>query len=162
MFLSDLAIKRPTVTVVTMLALVVFGVFALWSLEIDEFPDVQPPIVAVSVPYPGASPEGVEREVIDPDRGGLRRHQRRRRRCIDRTGWLRPDHRHLLAYDKDLRRPRRTFATPSRGSATICRPEMEEPILTRFDPGEMPIVSLALSSQSLAAPELTQSPTPAW
>ena len=66
MFLSDLAIKRPTVTVVTMLALVIFGVFALWSLKVDEFPDVAEPVIAVSIVYPGASPEGVERELLDP------------------------------------------------------------------------------------------------
>ena len=66
MFLSDLAIKRPTVTVVTMLALVIFGIFALWSLKVDEFPDVAEPVIAVSIVYPGASPEGVERELLDP------------------------------------------------------------------------------------------------
>ena len=41
MFISDFAIKRPIVTVVTMLALVVFGIFALWALKVDEFPDVR-------------------------------------------------------------------------------------------------------------------------
>ena len=49
-----------------MLALVVFGLAALLLLKTDEFPDVQPPIVVVSVLYPGASPENVEREVIEP------------------------------------------------------------------------------------------------
>ena len=65
MFISDFAIKRPVVTVVTMLALVVFGIFALLNLKTDEYPEVSPPVVAVSVPYPGASPETVEREVVD-------------------------------------------------------------------------------------------------
>ena len=49
-----------------MLALVVFGLAALLLLKTDEFPDVQPPIVVVSVLYPGAAPEIVEREVIEP------------------------------------------------------------------------------------------------
>ena len=35
MFISDFAIKRPIVTVVSMLALVVFGTFALFQLEVD-------------------------------------------------------------------------------------------------------------------------------
>ncbi|HEX5316994.1 MAG TPA: efflux RND transporter permease subunit, partial [Candidatus Kapabacteria bacterium] len=65
MFISDFAIKRPVVTVVTMIALVVFGLFALASLQIDEFPDITNPIVVVAIPYPGASPEQVEREVVD-------------------------------------------------------------------------------------------------
>ena len=49
-----------------MLALVVFGIAALAMLKTDEFPDVQAPVVVVSLLYPGASPENVEREVIEP------------------------------------------------------------------------------------------------
>ena len=62
MLISDIAIKRPVVTIVTMLALVVFGIVALTQLDTDEFPDVQQPVVAVAIPYPGASPDTVERD----------------------------------------------------------------------------------------------------
>src|SRR5512144_1440617 len=66
MFIADFAIKKPIVTVTVMLALVIFGLIALVALKTDEFPDVQPPVVAVTIVYPGASPETVERELIDP------------------------------------------------------------------------------------------------
>src|SRR4029078_10730476 len=66
MLISDFAIKPPIVTVVSMLALVVFGLIALGKLQTDEFPDVAPPVVTVGIPYPGASPEGVEKEILDP------------------------------------------------------------------------------------------------
>ena len=65
MFISDFAIKRPIVTVVSMVALVVFGVFSLAQLQTDEFPDVAQPIINVAIPYPGAAPDVVEREVLD-------------------------------------------------------------------------------------------------
>ena len=64
MFISDFAIKKPLVTIVSMVALVVFGLFSLFQLETDEFPDVQQPIINVAIPYPGASPDVVEREVL--------------------------------------------------------------------------------------------------
>ena len=70
MFISDFAIKRPLVTVVAMVALVVFGLFAFWRLQTDEFPDVQQPIVVTSIIYPGASPEQVEREIEHYQRRG--------------------------------------------------------------------------------------------
>src|SRR3954465_14592108 len=66
MFISDFAIKRPLITVVSMLALVVFGIFALLKPKTDEFPDVAPPFVSVGVVYPGASPDIVEKEILDP------------------------------------------------------------------------------------------------
>ena len=48
MVISDFAIKRPMITVVVMLALVVFGLFALALLQTDEFPDVAVPLVDVT------------------------------------------------------------------------------------------------------------------
>jgi HAE1 family hydrophobic/amphiphilic exporter-1 len=66
MVISDFAIKRPIVTVTVMLALVVFGLFSLFRLDTDEFPDVVAPVVTATVIYPGASPDVVEREVTDP------------------------------------------------------------------------------------------------
>ena len=59
MFISDFAIKRPIVTITAMLALVAFGIAALLQLKTDEFPDISQPIVAVTIVYPGASPETV-------------------------------------------------------------------------------------------------------
>ena len=55
MFIADFAIKRPLLTVVAMVALVIFGAFALLKLKTDEFPDVSPPWLTVGVIYPGAS-----------------------------------------------------------------------------------------------------------
>ena len=66
MFISDFAIRRPVITVVSMLALVVFGLVSLVLLQTDEFPDVAVPLVVVAVPYPGASPDNVEREIVEP------------------------------------------------------------------------------------------------
>ena len=66
MLISDFAIKRPMITIVAMVALVGFGLIALLKLQTDEFPDVAPPVVTVGLVYPGASPDGVEREILDP------------------------------------------------------------------------------------------------
>jgi HAE1 family hydrophobic/amphiphilic exporter-1 len=55
-FISDFAIKRPIVTVTTMIAIVVFGIFALFKTDVDEFPDIQQPIVLVAVPRGVARP----------------------------------------------------------------------------------------------------------
>ena len=40
-------------------------VFALRNLPIDQFPDVEIPVVAITTVYPGASPETIEREVSE-------------------------------------------------------------------------------------------------
>ena len=66
MFLSDVSIKRPVFATMMMVALVVLGVASYKRLAVDEYPDVTYPIITVSVSYPGASPEVVERVVSRP------------------------------------------------------------------------------------------------
>ena len=63
MFLSDLSIKQPVFATMMMLALAVLGIASYRQLRVDQFPDVEFPIVTVTTVYPGASPETVEREV---------------------------------------------------------------------------------------------------
>ncbi|MBM3907887.1 MAG: efflux RND transporter permease subunit, partial [Gemmatimonadetes bacterium] len=53
--LSALAIRRPVFTSMVMLALIVLGFFSYRRLPIDQFPEVDFPIVAVQTVYPGAS-----------------------------------------------------------------------------------------------------------
>src|SRR5690625_1199039 len=61
--LSDIAIRRPVFTTMVMVGLVVLGIFSFRRLSIDQFPDVDIPVITVQTVYPGASPETMEREV---------------------------------------------------------------------------------------------------
>jgi HAE1 family hydrophobic/amphiphilic exporter-1 len=155
MFISDLAIKRPVITVVTMLALVVFGIAALLQLDTDEFPDVQPPIVAVAIPYPGASPDVVEREVIEPIEevlSGISGVDKITSNSLDSFGNIIVQ----FVFEKDLQQGTQEIRDEISGIRNELPTEMEEPILTRFDPADLPIVSLTLSSPALTGPELTR------
>ncbi|MBA2305333.1 MAG: efflux RND transporter permease subunit, partial [Acidobacteria bacterium] len=155
MFISDLAIKRPVITIVTMLALVVFGIAALLQLDTDEFPDVQPPIVAIAVPYPGASPDVVEREVVDQIEeviSGISGVDKITSNSLDSFGNIIVQ----FVFEKDLQQATQEIRDEISSIRNELPVEMEEPILTRFDPADLPIVSLTLSSQALSGPELTR------
>ena len=65
MFLSDFSIKRPMVTIVIIIMLMCMGLLALKNLRVNANPDVQEPVIVVTVAYPGASPETVEREIVN-------------------------------------------------------------------------------------------------
>ena len=155
MFLSDLAIKKPVVTIVTMVALLVFGMFALWALKVDEFPDVSPPVIAVSIVYPGAAPDGVERELLDPIEEAISGIS-----GVDKIQSTAQDAFAQLVvfwhYDKDLQEASQDIRDAISRIRNDLPAEMEEPILTRFDPGELPIVSIILSSDTVPASQLTR------
>jgi len=63
MKLSDLSIKRPVLAVVMSLLLLVLGVMSFMRLTLRELPAIDPPIVSVSVDYPGASASVVETRI---------------------------------------------------------------------------------------------------
>ena len=155
MFISDFAIKRPVVTSVTMLALVVFGIFALLSLDTDEFPEVEAPFVFVSVPYPGASPDIVEREVVDPIEeavAGISGVDQIQSQALDGFGSIQV----MFVYEKDVQQATQDIRDAISQIRGDLPQEMEEPILARFDPNDQPIVSLTLSSQTMSPADLTR------
>jgi multidrug efflux pump len=65
MNLSDISIRRPVFASMTSAALVLFGVIGYKQLAVREFPDVDPPIVSVSVTLRGANPQVMESAVTD-------------------------------------------------------------------------------------------------
>jgi HAE1 family hydrophobic/amphiphilic exporter-1 len=155
MFISDFAIKRPVVTTVTMLALVVFGFFALMSLDTDEFPEVDAPFIFVNVPYPGASPDIVEREVVDPIEeavAGLSGVDQIQSQALDGFAAIQV----IFIYGIDPQQAAQDIRDAIGQIRGDLPQEMEEPILARFDPNDQPIVSLTLSSQTLSPAELTR------
>ena len=64
MFITELSIKRPTVSWVMSLILIIFGLFVFWKLPVRELPNgIQPPVVQVQVDYKSASASIVDQEV---------------------------------------------------------------------------------------------------
>src|SRR5918993_24280 len=155
MFISDVAIKRPVLTIVSMLALSLFGIVALTQLNTDEFPEIDAPIVVIAIPYPGASPDVVEREVIEPIEeviSGISGVDRMTSSSLDSFGNIIVE----FVFEKDLQQATQEIRDEISGIRNELPPEMEEPILTRFDPADLPIMSLTLSSPALSGPELTR------
>ena len=157
MLISDLAIKKPIATVTVMLALVVFGLFSLWRLKTDEFPDIQQPIVVVGIPYPGASPDTVEREVVDPIEDALFSiagidGKKTISSAIDGYAQFIV----FFEFDKDVQQMTQDVRDAISAKRQDLPAEMEEPVITRFDPADMPIVTLTLTSGSLSVPALTR------
>ena len=155
MFISDFAIKRPLVTIVSMVTLVVFGLFSLWQLETDEFPDVQQPIINVAIPYPGASPDVVEREVLDRIEEAVSGIS-----GVDAISGAAQDGfanvTVFFVFEKDLQQASQDIRDKISSIRSELPLEMKEPVLTRFDPADQPIVQLSLNSSTLSAPALTR------
>lgn len=66
MNLIQISIRRPVFAWIIMAALIIFGAICLNRMGVSQLPDVDFPIVSVSVNFEGAAPEVIESEIIDP------------------------------------------------------------------------------------------------
>jgi hydrophobe/amphiphile efflux-1 (HAE1) family protein len=155
MWISDFSIRKPVVTTVVMIGLVLFGATSLVLLDTDEYPAVQPPVVAVSLPYPGASAANVERGVVDVLEDAFT--------SISGVKHVRSSAQDSLAvmvvefqFSKDLQQATQDIRDRISEVRDQLPPEMKEPVLRRFDPNDLPIVSLTLSSPERSRAELTR------
>src|SRR5213594_1785168 len=64
--IADLCIKRPVFALMLNLFLVVLGWFSFRDIGIDQFPNVELPIITVTTTLRGASPEEMETSVTKP------------------------------------------------------------------------------------------------
>jgi HAE1 family hydrophobic/amphiphilic exporter-1 len=63
MWFTQVSLKNPVFATMMMVALVVLGLFSYQRLQVDQFPNIDFPVVVVATDYPGASPEIIESEV---------------------------------------------------------------------------------------------------
>ena len=155
MFLSDFSIKRPVSTVVLIIGLMCLGLLALKNLRVNQIPDVDMPVIVVNIPYPGASPETVEREIINRVEKALQ--------SIPQVYQIRSTSAESNAQIVIIFNFKKNMVEASdeiRNAIASVRHklpvEMREPILQRIDPSAQPIMQLALSSSTQSHAEISR------
>jgi HAE1 family hydrophobic/amphiphilic exporter-1 len=154
MFLSNLSIRRPVVATVMMLALMTLGLFSVRRLPIDLYPEVEIPVLSILTEFPGASPESVEREVsrkieeaVNPISGV--KHVS----SVSREGMS------SIVVEFNLEVKINDVAQEARAKISSIRRElpdgMKEPVIQKLDFNALPVISLALLSDTLGPRELT-------
>lgn len=158
MWLTRQSLNNPVMVIMIMVAIVVLGLFSYQHLPIEQFPNVDVPIVVINTPYPGASPEVVEADVTQPleraisEVAGLKSIS-----SVSSYGLSRITAEYNLDMDaitaaQDVREK----VDVQHGQLSALGVNVGESQITRFDPSAFPIVSLVLSSTTHNIRELSQ------
>ncbi|MBP1205336.1 HAE1 family hydrophobic/amphiphilic exporter-1 [Duganella sp. 1411] len=145
MFLSDFSIKRPVATIVLIVAMMCLGLMALSKLRVNQSPDVEIPFIIVAIPYPGASPETVEREVINR----LEKSFQSITGVTEVNSTASEGQARMFikfAFSKNLIEASDEIRNSIASVRYKLPIEMREPILQRIDTSAEPVMQLALSS----------------
>ena len=155
MFLSDFSIKRPIATIVLIIAMMAMGLLAMSKLRVNQNPDVEIPGLFVSIPYPGASPDTVEREIVNRIEKSLQSVS-----GVDEVYSYANEGSAGFEMRFSFKKNMIEAAEEVRNVISTVRyklpTEMREPIVQRFDPSTQPIVNLALSSSSQTHAEISR------
>jgi len=155
MFLSDFSIKRPIATIVLIVAMMCLGLLALKKLRVNQSPDVEVPFIVVNIPYPGASPETVEREVINR----LEKSLQSITGVTEITSSASESAARIFikfSFKKNLIEASDEIRNAIGAVRYKLPTEMREPILQRIDPAAQPVMQLALSSSSQSHAEISR------
>src|SRR4029078_6445512 len=66
MNLSEPFIRRPVMTAVLTLSVILFGLLSYFQLPVNDLPAVDYPVIQVQVGYPGASPDTIANNIATP------------------------------------------------------------------------------------------------
>jgi len=66
MNLTELSIRRPVSTIMLFVSLVVIGAIAYFKLPLEADPEASIPFIFIHLPYPGSTPEEIERNLLRP------------------------------------------------------------------------------------------------
>ncbi|MFQ5456822.1 MAG: efflux RND transporter permease subunit, partial [Myxococcota bacterium] len=154
MKLSETAIRRPVLSTVLSLIIVLFGVISIFRLPIRQYPDVDPPIVSVTTIYPGANPRVVETEVTEPLEEqingieGIRTLVSQSREQVS-----------SITVEFNLERDVDVASQDVRDRVLRARnrlpDDIEEPVIAKRDADASPIIWLGLSGERYTHLELT-------
>ena len=143
MWFTRISLKNPVFATMIMLAFVVMGLFAFQRLKVDQFPNIDLPVVVVITEYPGASPEIVESEVtkkVEESVNTIAGISALTSRSYETQS--------VVIIEFQLNMDGRKAADDVREKVAAIRPllrdEVKEPRIIRFDPTSKAIWSLAV------------------
>jgi HAE1 family hydrophobic/amphiphilic exporter-1 len=159
MWFTQVSLRNPVFATMVMLAFVVLGLFSYQRLQVDQFPNIDFPVVVITTEYPGASPEIVESEVTKKVEEGVNSIA-----GINALTSRSYQGMSVVIIEFQLYVDGRKAAEDVREKVASIRPsfrdEVKDPRVLRFDPASRAIWSLAVLAEpaggkTLSAVELT-------
>ena len=161
MWFTQVSLKNPVFATMVMLAIVVLGLFSYQRLKVDQFPNIDFPVVVVTAEYPGASPEIVESEVTKKIEEGVNSIA-----GISALTSRSHEGQAVVIIEFQLHIDGRKAAEDVREKVAFIRPglrtEVKEPRVLRFDPASRSIWSLAVLPDASKGKEMNSVELTNW
>lgn len=144
MNLTEVSVRKPVLAWMIMAATIVFGLVTANRIGISQFPDVDFPMISVSVTWEGAAPEVMENDVVIPLEEALAQIEGLRTiTSTARMGSASISIELELSRDVDLAL-QDVQAKVSQAARTLPK-DIDPPVISKSNPEDQPIMMLAMS-----------------
>ena len=153
MRLSDLSIKNPVMAWMIMFFLIIFGALSFSRLGISQYPDIDIPNISVSIALSGAPPEVIESTIIQPVEDALTTVEG----VKSMSSNSRPGSGQIyLEFDVDRKIDSALQDIQTKMAQVVRRlpKDTEQPVISKMNPEDQPILFLALSSKDKSRREI--------
>jgi multidrug efflux pump len=147
-------IRRPVLSSMISLGLVLLGVIAYTRLPVREFPDADPPIVSVSVLLPGASPQVVESavtDVLEEELSGVEGLRSLTSASQEQVSTITLE----FTLDREIESAAQDVRDKVSRVRGLLPEDIEEPVIAKQEADAFPIMFLALTSKTYGLMELS-------
>ncbi len=154
-WLAKVCVRRPVFASVLMLVLLVLGTVGYGRLGVDQFPNVDIPVVVVTTTLPGSAPEEIETDVTDKIEGAVNQISGvDELTSVSSEGVSQVVIRFALEKNPDV--AAQDVRDKVNGILRDLPQGIDQPVVSKVDPGASPVLYLSLRGDGHSVRDLTE------
>jgi len=145
MNLPEISVKRPVLTIVLYLAIIVLGLVSYQRLSIDMLPEIEPPLISVLTFYKGASAQDIEINVskrIETGLSSISNLKKIRSTSIDNVSAVTLE----FEYGTNLDEAANDIRNALELTKSNLPDEAETPVIFKFSTNMMPVIMMGVTA----------------
>src|SRR6516225_5398352 len=154
--LSELCVRRPVFATMLVMSLVVLGIFSFRDLGVDLFPKADPATVSVQFALPGASPDEMATSVVEPMEEAISSISGIDEMQAMRIGEGKAQITVKFVLERDISDAANDVREKVSSAMKYVPPQILPPIITKVDPDSDPVMSVAVSSDTMSLRSITE------
>jgi len=154
-WLARVCVQRPVFASVLMLVILVLGTVGYRGLGVDQFPNVDVPVVVITTQLPGAAPEEIETDVTDKIEGAVNQIS-----GVDDLNSVSSEGVSQVVIMFKLDKDTNVAAQEVRDKVNTVLRELpsgiEQPIISKVEPSAAPVLYLGVRGKGQSMRDLTE------
>lgn len=146
MKIYESAVRKPISTALLFIGLIIFGLFSLMNLAVDQYPDIEVPYISVITTYPGANAADIETNitrVLEDNLNTVNNLKKMTSKSSDNVSMVSLE----FEYGSDLTEAANDVRDVVSRSQSMLPDDVDYPTVFKFSTSMMPVMMLAVTAE---------------